>query len=88
MDEYPNKFIKIKETEKLKKFVEEKSISSPNKLTETDLIPDNDKRDIHIPIKNEKFKYKDHYKNKGKTYMLLFDENGMPKIVIGPHCKN
>ena len=88
MVENPNKFSKIKETENLKKFEEEKSINSPNRLTETDIITVNDKKDINIPLKNEKFKYKDHYRNKGNIFMFLFDEDGIPKIVIGPHCKN
>ena len=64
------------------------SISSRNRLTETDVIPVKDKKDINISLNNKKFKYKDHYRNKGNIYMFLFDEDGIPKIVIGPHCKN
>ena len=88
MDKNSKKFLKIKETERLKKFEEENSINSPTRLKETNIIPDLDKSDIKMPVKNEEFKQKNHYKNKGNIHMFLFDENGIPKIVIGPHCKN
>jgi len=88
MDKNSKKFLKIKETERLKKFEEENSINSPTRLNETNIIPDQEKSDIKIPVKNDEFKHKNHYRNKGNVHMFLYDENGIPKIVIGPHCKN
>ena len=85
MAENPKKYLKIKETENLKNLQEETSINSPIRLNETNVSQNNEK--INIQIKNEIFKFKNHYKNKGNIHMFLFDQNGIPKIVIGPHCK-
>ena len=87
MSENSKNYLKIKETKNLKKLQEETSINSPSRLNETNIIQSNEKTNINLQVKNEKFKFKDHYKNKGNVYMFLFDENGTPKIVIGPHCK-
>ena len=85
MAENPKKYLKIKETENLKNLQEETSINSPVGLNETNISQNNEK--INIQIKNEIFKFKNHYKNKGNIHKFLFEQNGIPKIVIGPHCK-
>ena len=87
MSENSKNYLKIKETKNLKKLQEETSINSPSRLNETNIIQSNEKTNINLQVKNEKFKFKGHYKNKGNIHMFLFDENGIPKIVIGPHCK-
>ena len=43
---------------------------------------------VILPIYEASFKYKDHYLDKGNILKYCFDKNGIPKIVIGPHCKN
>jgi hypothetical protein len=88
MVENPKKISKIKETEKLKYFQEEESINSPTNLTQINIIQNEPKNNENTSTNKDKFKNKDHYLNKGNIKMYLFDKNGIPKIVIGPHCKN
>ena len=89
MDMNPKKFMKLKETEKLKKFEEDTSINSPTKLnSDTNIIQNTENKEIKVSVKKEKYMYKEHYRDKGKVHMFLFDEDGIPKIIIGPHCKN
>ena len=88
MVENPKKISKIKETEKLKYFQEEESINSPTNLTQINIIQNEPKNNENISTNKDKFKNKDHYLNKGNIKMYLFDDDGIPKIVIGPHCKN
>ena len=91
MEKNHKKINNIKETEVLKN--EENSLNSPTELTEQNPIQDEKKNDININIptkkeRKDKFKFKEHYLNKGNVHMFCFNKNGIPKIVIGPHCKN
>jgi len=40
-----------------------------------------------ISVLNKSIKKKDHYYHKGNVHMFFYDKDGMPRIVIGPHCK-
>ena len=42
-------------------------------------------KDNSIPKNNN---MKPHYLNKGNVYMFYFNKTGIPRIVIGPNCKN
>ena len=87
MDENRSKSFKVKETEKLKNIQEDSTINSPTRLTEINVLPDTGKNEENTVVHKDIFKFKDHYLDKGNILMYLFDKNGIPKIVIGPHCK-
>mgnify|MGYP007102050611 FL=1 len=87
MDENRNKNLRVNETEKLKSNHEDSRINSPTRLTEINVLPDSGKNDENTEVHKDIFKFKDHYLDKGNILMYLFDKNGIPKIVIGPHCK-
>ena len=36
---------------------------------------------------NKVIKKKDHYYHKGNVHMFFYNKDGIPRIVIGPHCK-
>ena len=75
------------ETEELKQ--EENSLRvTTAELTEQNIIQDIQKNDITISLRKADIKKKPHYWGKGNLYMFCYDKNGVPRIVIGPHCKN
>ena len=80
MDENPKKYIKVKEEENLDNLQEETSISSQSKFSEINTIQEQKNN-------KNKFKYIEHYFDKGNVLKYFYDKNGIPKIVIGPHCK-
>ena len=74
------------ETEELKK--EENYLRAATaELTEQNIIQDIQKNDITISLRKDEIK-KPHYWGKGNLYLFCYDKNGVPRIVIGPHCKN
>ena len=77
------------ETVILKEKKEDKSISGSTDLTEQNIIiQDIQKNDITLSLNKIIIKKKPHYYNKGKVHMFLYDKNSVPRIVIGPDCKN
>ena len=73
------------ETEELKQ--EENSLRVTADLTEQNIIQDIQKNDITMALRKD-IKKKPHYWDKGNLYLFFYDKNGVPRIVIGPHCKN
>jgi hypothetical protein len=87
MDENQKKYMKVKEEENLKDLHDETSMNSQSNFSETDIKEEEKyKKDIS-PNNKIKFKNKEHYLNKGNILKYFFDKNGIPKVVIGPHCK-
>ncbi len=71
------------ETKKLEDSQLEIVTTREDMFNEINLKVDKDnvvKRDFHSQNKN-------YYKKIGNTLALIFDKNGSPLIVIGPHCK-
>ena len=54
-------------------------------LSERNIIVDLSKNGISAL--NKVIKKKDHYYYKGNMHMFFYDKDGIPRIVIGPHCK-
>jgi hypothetical protein len=60
------------------------------------LNPNIEKQEVVVTIGKEQFFsqiyltriFKIPYKKVGKMYAFWFDKEGVPRIVIGPHCKN
>ena len=61
------------------------SFNSVTDLSERKIIVDLGKNGLSAL--NKVIKKKEHYYHKGKVHMFFFDKDGMPRIVIGPHCK-
>ena len=58
-------------------------------LTEQNIIiQDIQKNDITVSLRKDDKKKKPHYWDKGNLYLFFYDKNGVPRIVIGPDCKN
>lgn len=62
------------------------SFNSATDLSERKIIVDLSKNGFSAL--NKIIKKKDHYYHKGNAHMFFYDKDGMPRIVIGPHCKN
>ena len=88
MDENPKKYMKVREEENSDNLHEEAVVNSQSKFSEINIEQKQKKNKKNIQDNNNKFKYKDHYLDKGNILKYCFDKNGIPKIVIGPHCKN
>ena len=76
-----------KESDILKEKPEDNSLSVTRDITAQNIIQDIQKNDMTLSLNKIEIKKKNHYDNKGNVYMFLFDENSVPRIVIGPHCK-
>ena len=75
------------ETEELKQ--EENSLrATAADLTVQNIIQDIQKNDITVSLRKDDIKKKPHYWDKGNLYLFFYDKNGVPRIVIGPDCKN
>jgi len=74
------------ETEELKQ--EENSLRATADLTEQNIIQDIQKNDMTISLRKNNIKKKPHYWDKGNLHLFLYDKNDVPRIVIGPDCKN
>ena len=61
------------------------SFNSANDLSDRNIIVDLSKNGISAL--NKVIKKKDHYYYKGNVHMFFYDKDGIPRIVIGPHCK-
>ena len=88
MEENQKKYMKVKEEENLKYLQDETSMNSQSKFSEANIKEDEKYNKDNSQNNKIKFKNKEHYINKGNTLKYFFDKNGIPKIVIGPHCKN
>ena len=88
MDENPKKYIKVKEEENPDNLQEETTISSQSKFSEINTIQEQKNNKNKLQDNKNKFKYREHYFDKGNVLKYFYDKNGIPKIVIGPHCKN
>ena len=74
------------ETEELKQEENSLRATTAADLTEQNIIQDIQKNDMTLSLNKIEIK-KPHYFNKGNVHMFLFDENSVPRIVIGPNCK-
>ena len=88
MEQNPKQYIKVKEEENSDNLQEETVISSQSKFSEINTIQEQKNNKNNIQDNKNKFKFKEHYLDKGKVHKYFYDKNGIPKIVIGPHCKN
>ncbi len=87
MEENQKKYMKVKEEENLKYLQDETSMNSQSKFSESNIKEDEKYNKDNSQNNKTKFKNKEHYINKGNILKYFFDKNGIPKIVIGPHCK-
>ena len=77
------------ETVILKEKKENNSIKGSTDLTEQNIIiRDIHKNDLTLSLNKIIIKKKPHYYNKGKVHMFLYNKDSVPRLVIGPHCKN
>ena len=86
MDKEKEKEVQIKTKSDKKDKKLDSSFNSANDLSDRNIIVDLSKNGISAL--NKVIKKKEHYYHKGKVHMFFFDKDGMPRIVIGPHCKN
>ena len=87
MDKKKEKNSEIKkESDELKEKREDSSLRVSADLTAQKIIQDIQKNDMTLSLNKIEIK-KPHYFNKGNVHMFLFDENSVPRIVIGPNCK-
>ena len=76
------------ETEELKQEENSLRATTAADLTEQNIIQDIQKNDITVSLRKDNIKKKPHYWDKGNLHLFLYDKNGVPRIVIGPDCKN
>ena len=76
------------ETEELKQEENSLRATTAADLTEQNIIQDIQKNDITVSLRKDDIKKKPHYWDKGNLHLFFYDKNGVPRIVIGPDCKN